>query len=174
MFGNIRIYKVKNILRMIPDHRDTFQIIQTLFPSYGHLSNHPDTFQIIRIPFRSSVHISYHLDTTHFRSPGSSRHFSYHQNTFRITQRLVRSSGYFADHSNTFRSSRHFAYHPNSLRSSWQFPYSTQRDSQQNLSGFAKTLRPAFMRCLFFWLWTPLKYMWQILLCRQVIEPTKR
>ena len=110
MFGNIRIYKVKNILRMIPDHRDTFQIIQTLFPSYGHLSNHPDTFQIIRIPFRSSVHISYHLDTTHFRSPGSSRHFSYHQNTFRITQRLVRSSGYFADHSNTFRSSRHFAY----------------------------------------------------------------
>ena len=84
------------------DHTDTLQIIQTLFILSGHFSGYPDAFQITQTLCRligyCSDH-SYHLDTfliiqTLFRSLG---HFSYYLDTFQVIQTLCRSSRLFSD-----------------------------------------------------------------------------
>ena len=98
MFGKIRIYKAKKILRVIPVHQDTSPIIQTPFRPSRHLLDHPDTFHIIRTPFRSSGYILDHPDTFHI-----------------IIKTLFGSSGDFLDHPVTLQIIPILLDHPDTL-----------------------------------------------------------
>ena len=97
-----------------PDHKDTLQIIQTLWRSSWYFLDHPVTLQIIRTLFilyglfRLCGCFPDHPDTLQinrilFRSFLSSEHFSDHPDAFQIIGTLFISSGHFSGYPDTFQ-----------------------------------------------------------------------